>query len=136
MYATSADFFSIMSEDDALTSQQTPHNTNSDNLKSVKRDYVKCRWYKKSEILTHTAIKEQIGNCTLCLSLPSSDCVQLPKCLCYFCRECFNLYLDKFATPKPVKRVISVIEPGGLRKRKKVIWRIRKEKFKSVWGCF
>ena len=38
-----------MHEDDASTSQQTPHNTNSDNIKSVKRDYVKCRWLKKSE---------------------------------------------------------------------------------------
>ena len=124
-----------MSEDDASTSQQTPHNTNSDNLKSVKRDYVKCRWLKKTETktLTHAAIKEQIGNSTLCVSLPSSDCVQLPKCLCYFCRDCFNQYLDRFATPKPVLKKSFLSRdpedyqrrrrgPGGLQKKNSQIF--------------
>ena len=133
-----------MSEDDASTSQQTPHNTNSDNLKSTKfskeeRKYVKCKWFKKSEIksLTHAAIKEQIGNCTLCQSLPSSDCVQLPKCLCYFCRECFNTYLDKFATPKPVlKKSYLSLNPVDYGRGKKPFREFVKKNSKVFGGVF
>ena len=94
-----------MYQDKATTSQHTLSN-NSDNLHSIKcskeeRKYVKCKWFKKSEIksLTHKTIKEQIGNCTLCVNLPSADCIQLPDCGCIFCRDCFNTYLDRFAIP-------------------------------------
>ena len=129
-----------MYEDDASTSQQASHNTNSENLKSVKSDYVKCRWFKKSEIksLTHATIKEQIGNCTLCVNLPSSDCVQLPKCLCYFCRECFNQYLDRFATPKPVlqKSFLSLNPEEYSRRRRRRPGGFLKKNSKIFEGVF
>lgn len=132
-----------MYEDEATTTQQIPHNTNSDNSKSVKRDYVKVKWLKKpeilkkDEILSRTAIEKQIGICTLCQCLPSSDCVQLPKCLCYFCRECFNTYLDKFSTPKPVlKESYLSFNPAHYRKGKKSFEEYVEKNSKVFGGVF
>ena len=71
---------------------------------------VKCKWLKSdTKVLSFKTIKEQIGECTLCVSTPSADLIQLPKCQCLFCRDCFLKYLDNFAIPEAVlkKEIIS-----------------------------
>ena len=93
----------------------------STSLKSIKqptdesaidRKIVKCKWYKKTEIksLSFKTIKEQIGDCTLCVSTPSPDLIQLPKCQCFFCKDCFLKYLNNFAIPRAVlyKEIVSI----------------------------
>ena len=102
----SADFFSAMYEFSAITSQQSASSVSVKQPKE-ERKIIKSVWLGKSLInkkpsLTHETIKNQIGNCTICFRLPKPDCVQLPVCLCIFCRDCFLQYLDNFAKPKPV----------------------------------
>ena len=109
-YAQSADFFSTMYQLRASTSMQAAaSNNNSVERANTKRKIVKCipvRWYSKAgphkPTLTHETLKNQIGNCSICCNLPKPDIVQLPVCLCIFCRDCFYKYLDCFGRPKPV----------------------------------
>ena len=126
-----------MYEDDAATSQQTANTSNS------KRDYVKVKWLKKpealkkDEFLSRTAIEKQIGICSLCQDLPDSDCVQLPKCLCYFCKKCFFTYLDKFAMPKAVLKESHVsLNPADYGKGKKLFAEYVKKNKKVFGGVF
>ena len=76
------------------------------------RYIVKCSpWLSKPKpkpALTHETIKKQIGNCTICCSVPNPDCIQLNICLCIFCRECFLKYLDIWATPKPILKKVFI----------------------------
>ena len=102
----SADLFSAMYELSATTSQQSASSASVKQPKE-ERKIIKSVWLGKSLInkkpsLTHETIKNQIGNCTICFRLPKPDCVQLPTCLCLFCRDCFYTYLDNFAISKPV----------------------------------
>ena len=102
----SADFFSAMYELSAITSQQSASSVSVKHPKE-ERKIIKSVWLgkkpeKRPPSLTHESIKSQIGNCTICFRLPKPDCVQLPVCLCLFCRDCFYTYLDNFAISKPV----------------------------------
>ena len=93
----------------ATTSKQSAaSNNNSVECEKTERKIVKCisgKWYTKAPpkpALTHETIKNQIGNCTICFRLPKPDIVQLPVCLCIFCKDCFYQYLNCFGRPKPV----------------------------------
>ena len=126
----SADFFSAMYELSAITSQQS---ASSDSVKHPKeeRKIIKSVWLGKSLInkkpsLTHETIKNQIGNCTICFRLPKPDCVQLPTCLCLFCRDCFYTYLDNFAISKPVVEKVFI-------SRDCIKW--NKEKFAGIFDA-
>ena len=117
----SADFFSAMYELRESTAQQSPSEGSP--LPKKERYIVKCSpWLSKSKpkpALTHEIIKKQIGNCTICFSLPNSDCIQLNICLCIFCRNCFEKYLDNFATPTPVlKKAFISKDPVDWNKKK------------------
>ena len=109
-YAQSADFFSTMYQLRASTSMQAAaSNNNSVERANTKRKIVKCipvKWYTtagpRKPTLTHETLKNQIGNCSICCNLPKPDIVQLPVCLCIFCRDCFYKYLDCFGRPNPV----------------------------------
>ena len=89
----------------------------SNSEKIIERSTVKCKW-KTWEInhkrdiksLPFHAIKQQIGDCTLCAHTPSPDLIQLPKCQCFFCKDCFLKYLNNFAVPRAVlhKEIVSI----------------------------
>ena len=126
-----------MYEDDAVTSQQTANTSN------CKRDYVKVKSLKKpeelkkDEFLSHTAIEKKIGICSLCQDLPDSDSVQLPKCLCYFCKKCFFKFLDKNATHKAVLKESNVsLNPAHYGKSKKSFFEYVKNNKKVFGGIF
>ena len=93
----------------------TPIAATPDSSTVVKRSPIKttkCKWLKcetKRQFLSFETIKEQIGQCTLCLSTPSADHIQLPKCQCIFCRTCFLKFLDNFGVPEAAlkKEIIS-----------------------------
>ena len=92
------------------TAQQS--RTGGSPVPKKERYIVKCSgWLGKSKpkpALTHETIKKQIGNCTICCSVPNPDCIQLNICLCIFCRECFLKYLDIWATPKPILKKVFI----------------------------
>ena len=115
----------------ATTSQQSAANNNSSvECEKAERKIVKCKWYKKAEnlpSLTHETIKNQIGNCTICFRLPKPDCIQLPACLCIFCKDCFYQYLDCFASSKPVVKKAWISRDPSDYKR----W--NKEKFVGIF---
>ena len=126
-----------MYEDEEETPQQTANNSKS------KKDYVKVKWLKKTETskkgecISFETIKEKIGVCSICQHLPDSDCVQLPKCMCYFCKKCFFKYLDKYAIPKPFLKETNIsLNPEYYGKGKKSFAQYVKKNKKVFGGVF
>ena len=126
-----------MYEDEEETSQQTA------NTSKCKKDFVKVKWLKKTETskkgecLSFTEIKEKIGICSICQRLPDSDCLQLPKCMCYFCKKCLFEYLDKFAVTKPFLKESSVsLNPEDYGKGPKEFAEYVKKNKKIFGGVF
>ena len=101
-----------MAEDVVTTSAELVTVEPDSASKSSERKIIQCKWLKKSEVksLTFKTIKQQIGKCTLCVSTPSTDLIQLPTCQCTFCKNCFITYLNNFAIPRAVltKEYISI----------------------------
>lgn len=126
-----------MYEDEEETSQQTA------NTSKCKKDFVKVKWLKKTEtskkgeFLSYSEIKEKIGICSICQGLPDSDCVQLPKCMCHFCKKCLFEYLDKYAVIKPFLKESKVsLNPADYGKGPKAFAEYVKKNKKSYGGVF